>query len=134
MKVPSIKAYDEPGEAPAAQAFVEDAAGPESIPASRSPLGYLAALWRGEVPLQQVVWRDMVLVGTVVNILAMGIAFLAVALGASTMTGIAIHLLPAPYNIFLVAAVWRRAEREPADQAWAARIGSLLWLLVAFVI
>jgi hypothetical protein len=130
VKVPSIKA-DEPGPVPEAQAFAKGP--PETVALPRSPIAYLGALWRGEVPLPQALWRDMVLVGTVVNIAAMGLAFLAVALGASTMTGIAIHLLPVPYNIFLVAAVWRAAERAPADQAWAARIGSLLWVLAAFV-
>ena len=111
---------------------LDEAATPAPLP--QSPVAYLVALWRGEVPLSQVVWRDMALVGTVINIVAMGLAFLAVAFGASTMSGIAIHMSPAPYNIFLVAAVWRSAERAPADQAWAARIGSLLWLLGAFVI
>ena len=94
----------------------------------------LRRLWRGEIPLSQLVWRDMVCVGTLVNVVAMGIAFLFVVLGASLMTGIALHLLPVPYNIFLVTAVWRRAEREPADQAWAARFGSIVWLLIVFVI
>ena len=134
MKIPSIKAYGDAGPVPDMQAFAEVAPEAAPVAAPLSPLAYLRALWRGDVPLPQVVWRDMVLVGTVVNIVAMGLAFLAVALGASTMTGIAIHLLPAPYNIFLVVAVWRSAERAPADQAWAARLGSLVWLLVAFVI
>jgi hypothetical protein len=131
VKIPSIKAAD-PGPAPQAFAELSPDAAPSPLP--RSPIAYLGAQWRGEVPLPQAVWRDMVLVGTVVNIVAMGLAFLAVALGASTMTGITIHLLPVPYNIFLVAAVWRSAEHAPADKAWAARIGSLLWLLVSFVI
>jgi hypothetical protein len=133
VKVPSIKA-DDPGPVPEAQAFAE--LSPEAEPSSlpRSPIAYLGALWRGEVPLRQAVWRDMALVGTVVNIAAMGVAFFAVALGASMMTFFAIHFLPVPYNIFLVSAVWRSAERAPADEAWAARIGSLLWLMITFVI
>jgi hypothetical protein len=133
VKVPSIKA-DDPGPVPEAQAFAEGPSDrpPESLP--RSPIAYLGAMWRGEVPLSQVVWRDMVLVGTVLNIVAMGLAFLVVVLGASMTAFIAIHFLPVPYNIFLVAAVWRSAERAPVDQAWAARIGSVAWLLAAFVI
>jgi hypothetical protein len=133
VKVPSIKA-DDPGPTPDAQAFAEGSSDSAPEGAPRSPIAYLGAMWRGEVPLSQAVWRDMVLVGTVVNIVAMGTAFFAVALGASTMTGIGIHLLPVPYNIFLVAAVWRSAEHAPPDKAWAARVGSLIWLLVAFVI
>jgi hypothetical protein len=133
VKVPSIKA-DDPGAAPDMQAFAE--VPPETAPvaAPRSPIAYPGALWRGELPLSLVLWRDMALVGTVVNIAAMGAAFFAIALGASMMTFIVIHFLPVPYNIFLVAAVWRAAERAPAEQAWMARIVSVLWLFVAFVI
>lgn len=133
MKLPSIKADADPA-SPAGPSLVEEPSGTGRTSLPRSPIAYLGALWRGEVPLSQAIWRDMACVGTALNIVAMGGAFLAVALGASTLTGIAIHLLPVPYNIFLVASVWRSAEREPADRAWAARIGSVAWLLVAFVI
>jgi hypothetical protein len=133
VKIPSIK-VDDPGPAPDMQAFAE--VPPETVPVAvpRSPIAYLGALWRGDVPLSQALWRDMALVGTVVNIAAMGAAFFVVALGASMTTFFAIHLLPVPYNIFLVAAVWRAAERAPAERAWTARIVSVLWLFAAFVI
>ena len=64
---------------------------------SRSPIGYFRQLWRAEVPLRRVFWQDMVVVGTTVNIAAMGLAILAVVLGASTPAGIAIHLAPATW-------------------------------------
>jgi hypothetical protein len=76
----------------------------------------------------------MVVVGTTVNIAAMGLAILAVVLGASTPAGIAIHLAPVPYNILLVTSVWRRADVERADWGWLARFGALAWLILAFVI
>jgi hypothetical protein len=76
----------------------------------------------------------MILVGTLVNLAAMGLGFLAVALGASTAAGIAIFLAPVPYNILLVASVWRRADVERTDWGWLARIGSLIWLVLAFVV
>ena len=76
----------------------------------------------------------MLVVGTAVNIAAMGLAFLAVALGASTPIGIAIHLSPVPYNILLVASVWRRAGIERSDWSALAQIGALIWLVLAFVI
>jgi hypothetical protein len=101
---------------------------------SRSPIGYFRQLWRAEVPLSRVFWQDMIVVGTVINLAAMGLAVLAVILGASTPAGIAIHLAPVPYNIVLVTSVWRRADIERSDWGWLARIGSLLWLILAFVI
>ena len=101
---------------------------------SRSPIGYFRQLWRAEVPLRRVFWQDMVVVGTTVNIAAMGLAILAVVLGASTPAGIAIHLAPVPYNILLVTSVWRRADAERSDWGWLARLGSVLWLILALVI
>jgi hypothetical protein len=137
VKLPSIKVDAVPAAPPVAPSLVEKPAAaplPPSPPLPRSPIGYAGALWRGDVPLAQVVWRDMVCVGTVVNIVAMGLAFLAVAFGASTMTAIVIQMLPVPYNIFLVTSAWKSAERARFDQAWAARLGSVLWLFAAFVI
>jgi hypothetical protein len=76
----------------------------------------------------------MILVGTLVNLAAMGLAVLAVVLGASTATGIVIFLAPVPYSILLVASVWRRAGVERSDWGWPARIGALVWLILAFVV
>jgi hypothetical protein len=91
-------------------------------------------LWFGELPLSRVFWHDMLVVGTAVNLATMGLAVLAVILGASTPAGIAIHLAPVPYNILLVTSVWRRADIERTDWAWLARLGSFLWLILAFVV
>jgi hypothetical protein len=101
---------------------------------ARGRFGYFGRLWRAEIPLSRVFWHDTLVVGTAVNIAAMGLAVLAVVLGASTPAGIAIHLAPVPYNILLVNSVWRRADVERADWGWLARLGSLLWLILAFVI
>jgi hypothetical protein len=101
---------------------------------ARSPIGYFRQLWRAEIPLSRVFWQDMIVVGTAINLAAMGLAVLAVVLGASTPAGIAILLAPVPYNILLVTSVWRRADVERADWGWLARLGSVLWLILAFVI
>jgi hypothetical protein len=134
VKVPSIRA---PGEKPAAsepqpERDVASERVAESL--SRSPIGYFKRLWRAEIPLGRVFWQDMIVVGTLVNLAAMGLGFLAVALGASTATGIAIFLAPVPYNILLVVSVWQRAAAEPANWGAIARIGALIWLLLAFVV
>ncbi len=103
-------------------------------PSGWSPIRYAKQLWFGELPLSRVFWHDMLVIGTAVNLATMGLAILAVILGASTLAGIAIHLSPVPYNILLVTSVWRRADIERADWAWLARFGSFLWLILAFVI
>jgi hypothetical protein len=136
VRLPSIRARSERS-APsdkAPQAGAQPGLGPEAAAPTGGPLGYFGRLWRADLALAQVFWRDMIVVGTVVNLVAIGLAFLAVAFGASTATGIAIFLAPVPYNILLVAAVWRRAAVESSDQAWGARIGALLWFLLALLL
>lgn len=52
-------------------------------------------------------WRDLVLVGTLVNVLFTGVALALAASGLSIALAAAVHFAPLPYNLFLVAAVWR---------------------------
>jgi len=133
MRVPSIPAnsdrsspaHGEPGGA-AAAADRESSSG--------GTANYLQRVWRAEVPLATVFWRDMAVVGTIVNVVAIALAAFAAAAGAPTGVGLVIFMAPTPYNIFLVAAVWRRADRERGEFAWPARIGALVWLLLAFLI
>ncbi len=70
-------------------------------------------------------WRDLVLVGTLVNVLFTGVALALAASGLSIPLAAAVHFAPLPYNLFLVASVWRLPAS--ALHRWA----SLAWL--AFV-
>lgn len=89
------------------------------------PDGFFRSRWRGEVPQRVLFWRDMVVVGTLINLLATGVALaIAVADGHIALAA-GVHFSPLPYNLFLVAAVWRL----PASAA--CRWASLVWL--AFV-
>jgi len=130
MRVPSIPARTDRPLRPAERPGV----GVHRQPSANPVIGYFQRLWWVEVPLARVFWRDMAVVGTLVNVAAIGAAVVVVALGASTGVGIAIFAAPTPYNIFLVAAVWRRADIERTEWAWPARIGALAWLLLAFLI
>lgn len=96
--------------------------------------GFFARRWRAEIPLRTLFWRDMVLVGTGINILTTVASLIAFASGAETWQGLAIYLLPLPYNVFLTVAAWRRADREGGGWAGLARLGAVLWLLAATVI
>ena len=132
MRVPSVPARTDrpsrPDERPDA-----GVAG-DREPSTNPVIGYFQRLWWAEVPLARVFWRDMAVVGTIVNVLAIALAALVAALGAATGLGLALFMAPTPYNIFLVAAVWRRADIERTEWAWPARIGALAWLLLAFLI
>lgn len=100
----------------------------------RAALAYPARLWQAEIPLSSLFWVHMTLAGTAVNLVAMGLAFLAVGLGASTLAGILIFFAPMPYNLLLVASIWKRADMERGEWAWPARLGSLVWLVVSFLL
>ena len=93
--------------------------------------GFFASRWRGDVPLGQLFWRDMLLFGTSINLAATLVALFVWALGGPTAAGFAIHVSPLPYNAFLLFAVWRSAERAAQPGASAARIGAVLWMVAA---
>ena len=86
------------------------------------------------MPLGQLLWQDMVLYGTAINIAAAIVALLLFAQDAPTALGVAVYFAPLPYNLFLFAAVWRSAAA--ADEPWAtgARIVGLLWVTAAIIL
>ncbi len=85
--------------------------------------------WHGEVPLRTLLWRDMVCVGTAVNLLATFAALMAASQGASTWIAAFIHFAPLPYNLFLFAAVDRTKPRSTMAIALA-----LCWLVVVTIV
>ena len=92
---------------------------------------YFRARWRGEVPLATVFWNDMLFVGTTVNIMTTFVAMGLLTLGVPTMPIVLTYFAPLPFNLFLVAAVWRSAENAAATTGFAARCASLVWLVAA---
>ncbi|MCX7306006.1 MAG: hypothetical protein NTV73_16990 [Hyphomicrobiales bacterium] len=99
------------------------------------PLAYFVRRWRRQIPLSLLFWRDMIVVGSAIN-LAMAFAGL-VALGFKVVDPAAamlIYLAPLPYNFFLAGAVWRTAELAAPTQAGTARIGAILWLVAALIV
>lgn len=90
--------------------------------------------WRRRVPLARLFWRDMVAVGTAINI-ACGLAsLLLLALKADFILAMLIFFAPMPYNIFLTACVWRTADLVSDGKASFARTGAALWLIAATLI
>ncbi len=59
-----------------------------------------------------VLWRDMLAVGTAVNILATFVALIAASQGSPTWAAATIHFSPLPYNLFLFAAVGRASPHS----------------------
>jgi hypothetical protein len=90
--------------------------------------GFFARRWRGEVAWPTLFWRDMIGVGTLLNLAASFGALMLVALGAPGAVAAALHFAPVPYNAFLFAALWRLARRPAPVLLIAAA-----WLVVMTV-
>jgi hypothetical protein len=88
--------------------------------------GFFAPRWRGQVPPARLFWRDIVLVGSVINLAASFLALMLAAQGVATAVAVGVHLAPLPYNLFLCAALWRHPGRTSVQSASAG-----LWLALA---
>jgi hypothetical protein len=89
-------------------------------------------LWRGELPLMQAFWDYAIIYGTIANLLATLGALAALAVDAPWLA-LAVHFLPAPYNVVAVVGVWRSAGRYRGAPVWAtaARAGVITWAVLA---
>ena len=97
----------------------------------RGVAAYFRSRWNGELPLATLFWRDIVFVGTTVNIAATLTAVLLLALDAPAPLAIAIHFAPVPWNLFLFASVWRATARLRPAAALAWQSAAALWLVLA---
>ncbi|MBT1157613.1 hypothetical protein J1C56_18630 [Aminobacter anthyllidis] len=87
--------------------------------------------WNGEVPLSQLFWRDMVVVGSIINITTTIVALLILAAKMSALLAVAVHLIPLPYNLFLYGSVLRTADMAGIPNAGAIKISATLWIILA---
>lgn len=79
--------------------------------------------------MRVVLWRDMLAVGTAVNVLATCVALVAVSQGSPTWAAAVLHFAPLPYNLFLFAAVGRVSPRSRA-----AMLLATAWLCVVTIV
>lgn len=84
---------------------------------------FFGSRWRGETLLGRLYWRDMLLVGSLVNLITGFIALMLAAQGSELWIAAIVHFACLPYNVFLVLALWRTPGRSRA-MGWT----SLLWL------
>lgn len=76
--------------------------------------------WHGQVPLTVLLWRDMLGVGTLVNLVATVLALALLVQGGHPALALALHFAPLPYNVFLFTALWRSPHRDFVSSAIAA--------------
>ena len=89
-------------------------------------------LWAGEIPLGEAFWRYAVVVGFFVNLVTSALLLALLAKDAGLVWVAVSFVLPIPYNVLAVVAVWRSAARYegPETRADLARIVSLIWMIV----
>jgi hypothetical protein len=90
-------------------------------------------LWRGEETLARAFWEYAMLYGTLANTVTTVGMLAVVAANGPIWLAVVIHFLAAPYNLFVVIAVWRSARRYRGPPQWAtlARMGVVAWGLIA---
>lgn len=69
--------------------------------------GFFACRWHSEVTLQVLPWRDLLIVGTLINFAAGFATLLKLTQDVAPVFALAVHLAPLPYNTFLLLSVWR---------------------------
>ena len=93
-----------------------------------NPRGFWALRWHGRLPLAQLFWRDMLGLGTLLNLVFLFLTLMLYAQRADPLLAMAVHLAVLPLNFFLVASVWRHHQAHSGFKAGAA-----LWLSMTFL-
>jgi hypothetical protein len=88
----------------------------------RVPTGFLRQRLNGTVAWTTVFWRDTLGVGSLINLVFGFAALMLLTLDVNRWLALALHLVPLPWNVFLVMAVRRAAGRPaaclPVAVAW----------------
>lgn len=93
---------------------------------------FVNQLWTGEFSLGRVFWHYAVGYGLLINLVT-DLPFYVLLLNDANMALVVLAFAsPVPYNIFVVVAVWRSADRYRGPKKWAelARVGTVIWMLV----
>src|SRR5687768_12322258 len=93
---------------------------------------WVTRLWRGELGLGRSFWEFGVVYGTLIHLVATGLAFATIASDLPAWLAVVVFFVPAPYTVLIVVAVWRSAERYqgPRDRIQLARIAIVIWALL----
>lgn len=97
-------------------------------------LAFFTTRWRRQVSLDRLVWVDMILVGSAINLATTFVSLMMLGFKAPTLVALATHFAAIPYNAFLYAAVWRTADNVDAGRAMTARGLATAWFALAVVI
>lgn len=95
---------------------------------------FILSRLRGDAPLHTVFWRDMVVIGTGLNILAAAAALILLVAEAPGGWPVFAHLSPQPWNLFVFYAVWRSATQLEGSMCSMIRMAAAVWVALMVVI
>ena len=95
---------------------------------------YVLPRWSGEVPLRVLIVRDMLILGTSINVVTTIASLIVLGAGASAGIGLAVFFLPLPYNLFIFLCVWRSAGQVGGIWGNLSSILAALWLAGATIL
>lgn len=79
--------------------------------------------------MPRLLWHELLAWGTAINIASSGLALVLLATGLPAAWAVALHFAPTPWNLFLVAAVWRHPQC-----GFGSRAVSAAWLVLMTVV
>jgi hypothetical protein len=91
--------------------------------------GFFACRWHSEVDLRLLLWRDLLFIGTLVNLAAGFTSIVMLIQNFAPVLALAVHLAPVPYNIFLLLSVWRSKQSTQLTSTIAG-----IWFLLMLVV
>ena len=96
-------------------------------------IAFLDARLRGAAPLGTVFWRDMFVIGTLVNVVMSAGSMIYFSQNGEMVPFLLMYFAPVPYNLFITYSVWKASHQVGGAWALAAQFLSLCWC-VAFVL
>jgi hypothetical protein len=100
----------------------------------RSLIEYFSRRWTGVIPLNVLLVRDMLILGTLINVATTTASLVALGSGAAGWIGLIVFLLPVPYNLFIFLCVWRFAGRLGGVWGNLSCVVAALWLAGATIL
>lgn len=102
--------------------------------ATAATAAYFTSRLSGSVPLSIVFWRDMILIGSGLTLLILGLIVILALNGAPTWAIVLAYLSNWPYSGFVVVAVWRAAANSTPTLRGLSRALALLWLAFSLLV
>lgn len=97
---------------------------------------WIGTFWRGEAGLARTFWEYTVGYGSLLHLIATGVAYGLYVGGFPLWLAIVVFFIGLPYTVLACVGVWRAADRYQGSEMWAsaARFGIVLWAIAATVL